>query len=172
MVYIVYRLKVHSAGHPLKPGGNLRCKQAHTEPTQWDSREGRWGKKNIQKIYGTVSIFEHNPKSWVYSTLINYLPCQDLNLRQTENFEKTTSDSETIFFFGGGGLSWCSPTSCMVRTGLEYRKDTEPFIPCFHVLTYITSFRYLFIHAMTFIACYNYMLSSYSRQMRLTIMHD
>ena len=41
-----------------------------------------------------------------------------------------------------------------------YRKDTEPFISCFHVLTYNTSFQYLSIHAMTFIACYNYLLSS------------
>ena len=42
-----------------------------------------------------------------------------------------------------------------------YHKDTEPFIPCFHVLTSITSFQYLSIHAMTFIACYNYMLARY-----------
>ena len=40
--------KAHSAGHPLKCGGNLRCKRAHMEPNQWDSWEGRWGKKNIQ----------------------------------------------------------------------------------------------------------------------------
>ena len=40
-----------------------------------------------------------------------------------------------------------------------YRKDTEPFISCFHVLTCNTSFQYLSIHAMAFIACYNYMLS-------------
>ena len=37
-----------------------------------------------------------------------------------------------------------------------YRKDTEPFISCFHVLTFNTSFQYLSIHAMSFIACYNY----------------
>ena len=28
--------------------GNLRYKKAYMEPTQWDSWEGRWGKKNIQ----------------------------------------------------------------------------------------------------------------------------
>ena len=44
---------------------------------------------------------------------------------------------------------------------LLYRKDTEPFIPYFHVLTFITSFQYLSIHAMSFIACYSYMLSIY-----------
>ena len=37
----------------------------------------------------------------------------------------------------------------------KYRKDTEPFISCFRVLTYNTSFQYLSIHAMSFIACYN-----------------
>ena len=37
-----------------------------------------------------------------------------------------------------------------------YRKDTEPFISCFRVLTYKTSFQYLSIHAMSIIACYNY----------------
>ena len=42
-----------------------------------------------------------------------------------------------------------------------YRKDTEPFISCFHVLTSITSFQYLSIHAMTFIARYSYMLFRY-----------
>ena len=41
-----------------------------------------------------------------------------------------------------------------------YCKDTEPFISCFHVLTYNTSFQYLSIHAMSVIACYNYMLSN------------
>ena len=42
-----------------------------------------------------------------------------------------------------------------------YRKDTEPFISCFRVLTYNTSFQYLSIHAMSVIACYNYMLLRY-----------
>ena len=37
-----------------------------------------------------------------------------------------------------------------------YRKYTEPFISCFHVLTSNTSFQYLSIHAMSFIACFNY----------------
>ena len=37
-----------------------------------------------------------------------------------------------------------------------YRKDTEPFISCFRVLTYNPSFQYLSIHAMSAIACYNY----------------
>ena len=47
------------------------------------------------------------------------------------------------------------------RTLGRYLEDTEPFIPCFHVLTSYTSFQYLSIQAMTFIVCYNYMLSRY-----------
>ena len=38
----------------------------------------------------------------------------------------------------------------------NYRKDTEPFISCFCVLTYNTSFQYLSIYAMSVIACYNW----------------
>ena len=51
---------------------------------------------------------------------------------------------------------------------LSYRKDTEPFISCFHVLTSNTSFQYLSIHAMTFIACYSYMLSKYQIRTKMS----
>ena len=50
----------------------------------------------------------------------------------------------------------------------NYRKDAEPFISCFHGLTNNTSFQYLSIHAMSVIACYNYM----STQTYLDIIHD
>ena len=48
-----------------------------------------------------------------------------------------------------------------IHRTILYGKDTEPFISCFHVLTSNTSFQYLSIHAMSFIACYSYMLSIY-----------
>ena len=43
------------------------------------------------------------------------------------------------------------------KYGWYYPKDTEPFISCFRVLTYNTSFQYISNHAMSVIACYNYM---------------
>ena len=64
-------------------------------------------------------------------------------------------------------LHWYIPgfISCI----FIYRKDTEPFISCFHVLTSTTSFQYISIHTMSFIALYNYMLSRYLKVSRRVI---
>ena len=51
---------------------------------------------------------------------------------------------------------WSSLQAKINNNTWPYRKDTEPFISYFHVLTSNTSFQYLSIHAMSFIACYSY----------------
>ena len=38
-----------SAGYPLKCEGTQRASLLHMEPNQWNSREGRWGQKNIKQ---------------------------------------------------------------------------------------------------------------------------
>ena len=63
----IVKLKVESEYQTIlkQYSWNLRCKRAHMELTQWNSWEGRWGKKNIQNQKKRDWIFFIN----IYPTL-------------------------------------------------------------------------------------------------------